>query len=106
MNTFQLTKPLTSNNNSDILESDKASFKESITGIEKYWTSLNSELEKKKKDIEELTKMYKTYNMDEFISIIENINNQIELLNNKMLVIQKVMWDVRSRILFTEVEGF
>lgn len=105
MNTFQLTKP-TNNNNNDILESDKASFKESITGIEKYWNSLSSELEKKKKDIEELTKMYKNYNMDEFISIIDNINNQIEILNNKMLTIQKVMWDVRTRILFTDIESF
>ena len=104
MNTFQLTKPNTNIQN-EILESDKASFKESITGIEKYWNSLNSELDKKKKDIEELSKMYKNYNMDEFLSIMENINNQIELINNKMLIIQKIMWDVRSRILFTDIES-
>jgi hypothetical protein len=107
MNSFQLTKPSnTSGNSNELLESDKASFKESILGIEKYWNSLNSELEKKKKDIEELTKMYKNYNMDEFISIIDNINNQIEILNNKMVTIQKVMWDVRGRILFTDSENF
>ena len=87
MNTFQLTKPNTNIQN-EILESDKTSFKESITGIEKYWNSLNSELDKK--DIEELSKMYKNYNMDEFLSIMENINNQIELINNKMLIIQKL----------------
>lgn len=105
MNTFQLSKP-TSNNQNELLESDKASFKESISGIEKYWNSLNSQLESKKKDIEELTKMYKNYNMDEFLSIMDNINNQIDNLNNKMLTIQKIMWDVRSRILFTDIESF
>jgi hypothetical protein len=30
---------------------DKVSFKESITGIEKYWNELNVELDKKNKDI-------------------------------------------------------
>lgn len=103
MNTFQLSRPTTNNNIGDNnLNNDKASFKESITGIEKYWNNLNSELDKKKKDVEELNRMYQIYNLDEFLNLIENINCQIEEINTKMFNIQKIMWDVRTRIIFSE----
>ena len=103
MNTFQLSRPTTNNNiGENNLNNDKASFKESITGIEKYWNNLNSELDKKKKDVEELNRMYQIYNLDEFLNLIENINCQIEEINTKMFNIQKIMWDVRTRIIFSE----
>ena len=52
-NTFQLQKTTTTSNPSltTIDNNDKISFKESITGIEKYWTELNNDLEKKNKDM-------------------------------------------------------
>ena len=85
--------------------SDKNSFKESITGIEKYWNDLNLELDKKKKDLEELERMDKTYNMDEFEYIKDRVRGRIQQINCELLNIQKIMWDVRTKILFYNSNG-
>ena len=51
-NTFQLQKtttPSASISNPILDGNQKSSFKESLTGIEKYWNELNIELDKKTK---------------------------------------------------------
>lgn len=97
---LSLSTNTNTNNNVEANSSDKVSFKESITGIEKFWNDLNSELDTKKKDMDELSKMYSKYKCDDLLSCIEFLSEQIEQLNHKMLGIQRIMWDVRTRILF------
>ena len=97
-NKLSLTTQTKTNNESS--SSDKVSFKESLTGIEKFWNDLNLDLEQKKKDTEELSKMYQKYKFDELLSCVEGLNDEIEKINNKMLIIQRIMWDVRTQILF------
>lgn len=104
-NTFQMAKSTTTNNilsQDSINTNDKASFKESITGIEKYWTDLNSSLDKKIKDREELKRMYSEYQNDEFNYLVDVITLEIEKLREKLNMIQRIMWDVRTRILFSQ----
>ena len=102
-NTFQIAKNTGSGTiASNAQNSDKASFKESITGIEKFWNDLNAELEKKIKDRDELTRMYNEYQADDFSIIIDMVTHEIEKIRTKLNMIQRAMWDVRTRILFTE----
>ena len=76
-NTFQLQKSTTSATTSSSLtnidNNDKISFKESITGIEKYWTELNNELEKKNISTE-VVNMHTIKPLDEkkILSILES----------------------------------
>ena len=105
-NTFQLQKSTTTaasttSNNVNVLN-QKSSFKESITGIEKYWNELNTELEKKNKDITELSRMFKEYQTDEFSDSIEIITQDAEKIKYKLDMIQRIMWDVRTKILFSD----
>lgn len=86
-------------------DSDKNSFKESLVGIEKYWNDLNLELDKKKKDLEEIDRMDKIYNMEEFEYIKDRVNGKISSINMELLNIQKIMWDVRTKILFYNSNG-
>ena len=103
-NTFQIQKTNTNTNTmtGTIDNNDKVSFKESITGIEKYWNELNVELDKKNKDIQELNRMYQEYQTDDFSNSIDTINQESESIKYKLNMIQRIMWDVRTRILFTE----
>lgn len=107
-NTFQLQKtnnsstPSSNSNLTSIDNNDKISFKESITGIEKYWSELNSNLEKKNKDIAELNRMYKEYQSDEFNESIEIISAEADKIRYRLNMIQRIIWDVRTRILFTD----
>jgi len=104
-NTFQLQKtttPSSSISNPILDGNQKSSFKESLTGIEKYWNELNIELDKKNKDIGELSRMYKEYQTDEFNDSIEIITLEAEKIKYKLEMIQRIMWDVRTRILFSE----
>ena len=105
-NTFQLQKSSTTTGSSvsnPIIDGNqKTSFKESITGIEKYWNELNTELDKKNKDISELSRMYQEYQTDEFSDSIEIITQEAEKIKYKLEMIQRIMWDVRTRILFCE----
>ena len=103
-NTFQLQKTTTTSNPilPTIDNNDKISFKESITGIEKYWNELNSDLEKKNKDIAELNRMYKEYQGDEFVESIDIISAEADKIRYRLNMIQRIIWDVRTRILFTE----
>ena len=104
-NTFQLQKTpnvASSVSNPTLDGNQKSSFKESLTGIEKYWNELNTELDKKNKDISELSRMYKEYQTDEFNDSIEIITQEAEKLKYKLEMIQRIMWDVRTRILFSE----
>lgn len=103
-NTFQLQKTTTTSNSivQNIDNNDKISFKESITGIEKYWNELNNDLEKKNKDIVELNRMYKEYQSDEFTDSIEIISVEASKIKYKLNMIQRIIWDVRTRILFTD----
>ena len=86
-------------------DSDKNSFKESLTGIEKHWNDLNMELEKKKKDLDELERLDKVYSMDEFEYIKDKVREKIQTINCELLSIQKIMWDVRTKILFYNSNG-
>lgn len=102
-NTFQIQKTNTNTMTGTIDNNDKVSFKESITGIEKYWNELNVELDKKNKDIQELNRMYQEYQTDDFSNSIDTINQESESIKYKLNMIQRIMWDVRTRILFTEL---
>lgn len=86
-------------------DSDKNSFKESLTGIEKHWNDLNLELDRKKKDLDELERLDKTYSMDEFEYIKDKVREKIQNINSELLGIQKIMWDVRTKILFYNSNG-
>ena len=104
-NTFQLQKTTTATtsvSNPTLDGNQKTSFKESLTGIEKYWNELNTE-DKKNKDIGELSRMYKEYQTDEFNDSMEIITQEAEKIKYKLKeMIQRIMWDVRTRILFSE----
>ena len=103
MNSFsnnKLSLSSTTTSNTETSNSDKVSFKESINGIEKFWNDLNSDLDQKKKDLDELTKMYSKYKYDDLITCMEFLREQIDITNQKMLHIQRIMWDVRTTILF------
>lgn len=102
-NTFQIQKTNTNTMTGTIDNNDKVSFKESITGIEKYWNELNVELDKKNKDIQELNRMYQEYQTEDFSNSIDTINQESESIKYKLNMIQRIMWDVRTRILFTEL---
>jgi hypothetical protein len=105
-NNFQVT-PFAGSSTANIgkKDSDKNSFKESLTGIEKHWNDLNLELDRKKKDLDELEKLDKTYNMDEFEYIKDKVREKIQNINLELLGIQKIMWDVRTKILFYNSNG-
>ena len=81
---------------------DANCFKESITGIENYWKELVKDLETKKKDVVELNRMYCAYKAEEYQFLIDNINIKIIEIEDKLSLIQKIMWDVRSRIIFSK----
>ena len=81
---------------------DTVCFKECITGIDNYWKELIADLETKKKDIIELTRMYNTYNTEEYQYLIDNINTKITEIEDKLCFIQKIVWDIRSRIIFSK----
>ena len=88
-NTFQISKNTGSGTiASNTQNSDKASFKESITGIEKFWNDLNTELEKKIKDRDELTRMSNEYQADDFSVIIDMVTHEIEKIRTKLNMIQ------------------
>ena len=96
-NTFQLQKTTTATTSISTPTLDgnqKTSFKESLTGIEKYWNELNIELDKKNKDIGELSSMDKEYQTDEFNDSIEIITQEAEKIKYKLELIQIFMWDV------------
>lgn len=101
-NSFQLS---TFNNSQKIVgnnDSDKNCFKECMSGIEKYWNDLNLELDKKKKDLVELNRMHTIYGNDEFICLVEFVQEKINEINHKLINMQGIMWDVRTRILFPQ----
>lgn len=81
---------------------DENCFKESMTGIENYWKELLSDLDSKKKDVTELSRMYKTYRAEEYNYLIDTINYKINEIEDKLSFIQKVMWDIRSKIIFSK----
>jgi len=89
-------------NNNDNPKYDANCFKESITGIENYWKELVKDLETKKKDVSELNRMYSAYKAEEYQFLIDNINIKITEIEDKLSLIQKIMWDVRSRIIFSK----
>ena len=101
-NTFQIQKTTNNTMSGNIDNNDKSSFKESITGIEKYWNELNTELDKKNKDIQELNRMYQEYQTEDFSNSIDIITQETERIKYKLNMIQRIMWDVRTRILFTD----
>ena len=101
MNNFQVTSFGSADKNMiGKTGSDKNSFKESLTGIEKHWNDLNQDLEKKKKDLDDLERLDKIYNMDEFEYIKDTVRQKIQVINSELINIQKIMWDVRTKILF------
>jgi hypothetical protein len=109
MNNFQVTSfgasPKDTANILGKQDSDKNSFKESLTGIEKYWNDLNLELDKKRKDLDELERLDKAYSMDEFEYIKDRVREKIQCINTELISIQKIMWDVRTKILFYNSNG-
>lgn len=105
MNSFNLSTFSSDNNTSNQISNPKYDtncFKEAITGIENYWKELISELEAKKKDVLELNRMYNTYKAEEYHYLIDNINLKITEIEDKLSYLQKVVWDVRSRIIFSK----
>ena len=44
--------------------------------------------------------MDKIYSMDEFEFIKDKVIEKIQSINQELLNIQKIMWDVRTKILF------
>ena len=72
-----------------------------MSGIEKYWNDLNQELDKKK-DLDELNRMHAIYGNDEFICLVESVQEKINEISLKLINIQGIMWDVRTRILFPQ----
>ena len=71
-----------------------------MAGIENYWKELKTDLEQKRKDITDLNRMHNLYKSDEFLSVINDIEKKIKENEEKLCFIQKVIWDVRSRIIF------
>ena len=98
MNSFNLN----SQTKSTDLKQDNhiLSIKESITSIENYSKELNTELEKKIKDKEELFRMYNQYKFEELLIVIENMEESINLTNQKIINIKRIIYEMRGRILF------
>ena len=46
--------------------------------------------------------MYKEYQSDEFTESIEIISAEADKIRYKLNMIQRIIWDVRTRILFTD----
>ena len=46
--------------------------------------------------------MYSEYQNDEFNYLVDIITIEIEKLREKLNMIQRIMWDVRTRILFSQ----
>ena len=46
--------------------------------------------------------MYSAYKAEEYQFLIDNINIKITEIEDKLSLIQKIMWDVRSRIIFSK----
>ena len=46
--------------------------------------------------------MYNTYKAEEYQYLIENINNKIIEIEDKLCFIQKIIWDIRSKIVFSK----
>ena len=98
MNSFNLNSQ---NKTSDLKQENHIlSIKESITSIENYSKELNTELEKKIKDKEELFKMYNQYKFEELLIVIENLEESINNTNQKIMNIKRIIWEMRGRILF------
>jgi hypothetical protein len=93
---------IVSNTTTDNPKYDTNCFKETITGIENYWKELVKDLETKQKDVVELNRMYSSYKAEEYQFLIDNINIKITEIEDKLSLIQKIMWDVRSRIIFSK----
>lgn len=106
-NTFQIKKtnssPISATSNSLNASNDKACFKETLGGIEKFWNDLNTDLEKKLKDKETLHKLAGEYEFEEIEGLLDTVEQEIDRIRSKLDMIQRVMWDVRSRILFTDI---
>tara|TARA_B110000261_G_C13006697_1_gene326433 strand:+ start:723 stop:1049 length:327 start_codon:yes stop_codon:yes gene_type:complete len=81
---------------------DTNCFKESLTGIDNYWKELMADLESKKKDVVELNRLYNTYRVEAYIYLINNVKIKITELEDKLSFIQKVVWDLRSKIIFSK----
>ncbi len=94
----------TSNNSNTLVNTkyDDVCFKESMSGIEKYWKEIITNLDTKKKDVVELNRLYNTYKAEEYIYLIDSVNIQIKELEDKLSFIQKVMWDIRTKIIFSK----
>lgn len=101
LNSFS-NNQVSSGNKISNVKYDNTYFKECMTGIDNYWKELISDLESKKKDIVELTRMYNTYKAEEYQYLIENINNKITEIEDKLCFIQKIIWDIRSKIVFSK----
>lgn len=99
MNSFQLN----SNQNKIDNNNNCFSIKESITSIEQFCKDLNTDLEKKKKDKEELYKMYDIYKFEELLITIENLEELIIETTNKLNNTKKIIWEMRGRILFNNI---
>ena len=46
--------------------------------------------------------MYKTYRAEEYNYLIDTINHKINEIEDKLSFIQKVMWDIRTKIIFSK----
>tara|TARA_Y100000389_G_C17177980_1_gene372524 strand:+ start:165 stop:497 length:333 start_codon:yes stop_codon:yes gene_type:complete len=105
----QLSKSSTSNFNSSTSTTNStmnkpngnATFKETLKGIENIWDSFREDLDKKKKDLEEIKKMEAIYKTEDFTHIIEAIEQEIGQIKEKLVIMQKMVWDVRTRIQFS-----
>jgi hypothetical protein len=102
MNSFNLTTHSNSSTNKQ-QDTHILSIKESIASIEQYTKELSSDLEKKIKDKEELYKMYNNYKIDEILSVIESLEESIRISNEKLLNTQRIIWEMRGRILFNNI---
>lgn len=89
-----------STNNTMNRPNGSAAFKESLKGIENVWDSFREDLDKKKKDLDEIKRMEATYKNDDFTQIIETIEQEISEIKEKLVIIQRMVWDVRTRIQF------
>ena len=104
LSTFSNTPSVTTNSTTTLVNPkyDTNCFKESLTGIENYWKELIADLESKKKDVVELNRMYNTYRAEAYIYLINNVTSKITELEDKLSFIQKVVWDLRSKIIFSK----
>lgn len=103
MNSFNLNSSSSSSTTNKQQDAHILSIKESIASIEQYTKELSSDLEKKIKDKDELYKMYNHYKIEELISVIENLEELIRISNEKLLNTQRIIWEMRGRILFNNI---